>query len=284
MTQTAEGALGEVENILQRLRELAVQAGNSTLNASDRAQIQLKLISLLLKLTPLLQKQISMAIICLMVANASLNFQVGVDASDQLSVALKQTDSSSLNINSQLGTSSLISDRIADPAGDIAAADVKINGFDALAATFSDPTSSQTSGIAAQLATAINANSGTHGAYANAFNKLTSNNVGVWAMSGSVILNGVTITVKCCDNCRAFVKAVNEEVADVTATLMQMEHLRCLMTQVINLTWCWRRSLNWSGSLNDLPVVLLSCTILTALQLELRPAARKMVTVPLQLA
>ena len=40
MTQTAEGALGEVENILQRLRELAVQAGNSTLNTSDRAQIQ----------------------------------------------------------------------------------------------------------------------------------------------------------------------------------------------------------------------------------------------------
>ena len=41
MTQTAEGALGEVENIpSQRLRELTVQAGNSTLNASDRAQIQ----------------------------------------------------------------------------------------------------------------------------------------------------------------------------------------------------------------------------------------------------
>ena len=85
-----------------------------------------------------------------------------------------------------------------------------------MAATFSDPTSSQTSGIAAQLATAINANSGTHGAYANAFNKLTSNNVGVWAMSGSVSLNGVTITVK--SSLEAFVKAVNEEVADVTAT------------------------------------------------------------------
>ena len=42
MTQTAEGALGEVENILQRLRELAVQAGNATLNTSDRAQIQLE--------------------------------------------------------------------------------------------------------------------------------------------------------------------------------------------------------------------------------------------------
>ena len=36
MTQTAEGALGEMENILQRVRELAVQAGNSTLSSSDR--------------------------------------------------------------------------------------------------------------------------------------------------------------------------------------------------------------------------------------------------------
>ena len=40
LTQTAEGALGEIENILQRMRELAVQAGNSTLNSSDRSQIQ----------------------------------------------------------------------------------------------------------------------------------------------------------------------------------------------------------------------------------------------------
>ena len=40
MTQTAEGALGEVENMLQRIRELAVQAGNSTLSDSDRTMIQ----------------------------------------------------------------------------------------------------------------------------------------------------------------------------------------------------------------------------------------------------
>ena len=40
MTQTAEGALGEMENILQRIRELGVQASNSTLSASDRKMIQ----------------------------------------------------------------------------------------------------------------------------------------------------------------------------------------------------------------------------------------------------
>src|SRR3954469_22508267 len=36
MIQTAEGALNEVTAMLQRMRELSVQAGNSTLGNSDR--------------------------------------------------------------------------------------------------------------------------------------------------------------------------------------------------------------------------------------------------------
>jgi flagellin len=40
LIQTAEGALNEVHSILQRMRELAVQAGNDTLEPSDRAAIQ----------------------------------------------------------------------------------------------------------------------------------------------------------------------------------------------------------------------------------------------------
>ena len=40
MIQTAEGALNETTNILQRMRELAVQAGNDTNTTSDRAEIQ----------------------------------------------------------------------------------------------------------------------------------------------------------------------------------------------------------------------------------------------------
>jgi flagellin len=40
LLQTAEGALNEVHSILQRMRELAVQAANDTLEASDRAAIQ----------------------------------------------------------------------------------------------------------------------------------------------------------------------------------------------------------------------------------------------------
>jgi len=40
LAQTAEGALGEVANNLQRIRELAVQAANATNSASDRAALQ----------------------------------------------------------------------------------------------------------------------------------------------------------------------------------------------------------------------------------------------------
>ncbi|PAV27391.1 flagellin [Tamilnaduibacter salinus] len=40
LAQTAEGALGETGNILQRMRELAVQAANATNSASDRQALQ----------------------------------------------------------------------------------------------------------------------------------------------------------------------------------------------------------------------------------------------------
>ncbi len=43
MIQTAEGALNETQSILQRMRELAVQAANDTLTANDRQVIQLEI-------------------------------------------------------------------------------------------------------------------------------------------------------------------------------------------------------------------------------------------------
>ena len=42
MLQTAEGALSEVHSILQRMRELSVQAANDTLTQQDRQYIQLE--------------------------------------------------------------------------------------------------------------------------------------------------------------------------------------------------------------------------------------------------
>ena len=43
MVQTAEGALEEAGNIAQRMRELSIQAGNDTLNSTDRTKIKTEL-------------------------------------------------------------------------------------------------------------------------------------------------------------------------------------------------------------------------------------------------
>lgn len=47
LVQTAEGGLSEVTNILQRIRELAVQAVNGTLSDTNRADLQLEVDQLL---------------------------------------------------------------------------------------------------------------------------------------------------------------------------------------------------------------------------------------------
>jgi len=46
MLQTAEGGLSEITNIVQRMRELGVQAGNGTLSASDHTAISKELVQL----------------------------------------------------------------------------------------------------------------------------------------------------------------------------------------------------------------------------------------------
>ena len=51
LAQTAEGALGEVSNNLQRIRELAIQSANSTNSASDRASLQAEASQLISEIT-----------------------------------------------------------------------------------------------------------------------------------------------------------------------------------------------------------------------------------------
>ena len=46
MVQTAEGALNEVHSMLQRMRELAVQAGNSTVSTGDLVSVNTELVAL----------------------------------------------------------------------------------------------------------------------------------------------------------------------------------------------------------------------------------------------
>ncbi|MFJ4225286.1 flagellin [Microbacterium sp. NPDC089695] len=95
--QTAEGALTEVHSILQRVRDLAVQAGNDSNNADSRAAIKTELDTLGEELTRVAASTNFNGIKLLDGSNASLTFQVGAGstaAEDQIAVTL--TDFSGL--------------------------------------------------------------------------------------------------------------------------------------------------------------------------------------------
>jgi hypothetical protein len=51
MAQTAEGSLGEVHNVLGRMRELAVQASNGSMTSTDRSFLQAEFTSLQSEMT-----------------------------------------------------------------------------------------------------------------------------------------------------------------------------------------------------------------------------------------
>ena len=52
LAQTAEGALGEYGNNLQRIRELAVQSANATNSSSDRAALNGEVQQLIAEIEP----------------------------------------------------------------------------------------------------------------------------------------------------------------------------------------------------------------------------------------
>lgn len=81
MIQTTEGALTEVHDILQRTRELAVQAANGVLEDEDRDNIQLEVNQLAAELSSMATKTTFNKKSVLNIAD-SISFQVGANAND----------------------------------------------------------------------------------------------------------------------------------------------------------------------------------------------------------
>ncbi|CAN7447058.1 flagellin [Microbacterium sp. LjRoot45] len=88
--QTAEGALTEVHSILQRVRDLAVQAGNDSNNADSRSAIKTEIDALGSELTRLASST-NFNGIKLLSGGSTLTFQVGAGATaaeDQIAISL----------------------------------------------------------------------------------------------------------------------------------------------------------------------------------------------------
>jgi flagellin len=106
MAQTAEGSLGEVHNILGRMRELAVQAANGSLTSTDRGFLQTEFSSLQSEIARI-QGSAKFNGRQLVGSTAStITLQVGLDAlsTDQIQVTL-----GGLSLATITGTSAAVS-------------------------------------------------------------------------------------------------------------------------------------------------------------------------------
>ncbi|MFO7578362.1 MAG: flagellin [Pelovirga sp.] len=100
LTQTAEGAMGEISNILQRIRELAVQSANDSNSTSDRASLQEEVIQLIQEIDRIALTTEFNGTKVLDGEGASLTFQVGFrgTANDQIVVDLADLNMTSTGL------------------------------------------------------------------------------------------------------------------------------------------------------------------------------------------
>jgi flagellin len=97
MVQTAEGNLDEVHSMLQRIRELAVQFKNGSLDTTARASIQNEVNQLSCEIDRI-GAQAQFNGIPLLNGTATVSFQVGANDNEQIGITF-------LNLSSAVGTS-----------------------------------------------------------------------------------------------------------------------------------------------------------------------------------
>jgi flagellin len=94
LAQTAEGALDEIQNNLQRIRELAVQASNATYSSGDRASLDDEATEMANELKRVMES-VEFNGVSVLDSTDTLSFQVGAEdaANNQVSLTLTQVKS-----------------------------------------------------------------------------------------------------------------------------------------------------------------------------------------------
>ena len=107
LAQTAEGALQETTNILQRMRELAVQSANDTNSASDRSSLQAEVNQLKQEMTRIADTTSFNGKNLLDGTMTTAQFQVGANANQTISFGINSAKSEHLG-NNALNTTNAI--------------------------------------------------------------------------------------------------------------------------------------------------------------------------------
>ncbi len=221
LAQTAEGAMQETTNLLQRMRELAVQSANDTNTASDRASLQSEVSQLQSELNRIAETTTFNGKQLLDGTFSGAKFQVGANANQVISFSVGSAKGSDIGTNQYVAEGGAMQVAIAS-----ASAEVTANGLTAgsltLAGTFNGSSYSQavTMGLAAtanELETAINAYTGTTGVTATATTKAslgTFSDVGAmtFELKGSnTAASTISTTITNKDDLTSVASAINDK-------------------------------------------------------------------------
>jgi flagellin len=165
LAQTAEGALVEVSNNLQRIRELAVQSRNATNSATDRAALNTEAQALRAEIDRVSSQTSFNGVNLLDGSFTNQTFQVGANAGQTINVA-SIVDSSSANLGTY--TSAQVTGAAATAFTAVTAGDLTIDGGNGNGAISVGGIGADTSATerAASVRTAVNSVSDQTGVYA----------------------------------------------------------------------------------------------------------------------
>ena len=232
MAQTAEGAMDEMTNILQRMRELSVQSSNDTNSSSNRASIQKEVDQLYEELDRISSVTQFNGINILDGSGGSTTLQIGANSGETLSFAIDPVTTTDLNLNAVSGLGDLNSGRVSGNSGvstvetvDSATGEitksaaepvdgeVAINGIDINAPA---------SGSADDIAAAINEQQGLTGVSATAYNVVEGTPGIDGKTDGSVTIDvggSGPVSIDATSSTQELIDTINRDVGGVTAEL-----------------------------------------------------------------
>jgi len=196
MSQTAEGAIGNVGDILQRMRELAVQAGTGTMSDSDRSSLQLEVSQLKQQIDDIANKTNHNNIKLLDGSAKSVTIQTGVNSGDTMKIGFGSVKTKDIGIGTTATLSSVGGENTTN-FGALSASALYLNGVAVGASLATDDAASSDSadGSAIAKAAAINRVANLSGVYAKAGYTVASGQLmtaGGDTTIGTVTINGVT--------------------------------------------------------------------------------------------
>jgi len=108
MAQTAEGAMQESSNILQRMRDLSLQSANASNSADDRASLQKEVGALQIELTRIAETTKFGSTNLIDGSFGTKQFQVGANANETINVSLSNMSADSIGSNDITGSGTII--------------------------------------------------------------------------------------------------------------------------------------------------------------------------------